>query len=91
MLLCAAAEALIAMKKIPEALKVLDRTEKAFPKAVRPKHLRGLALARSGETLKAQIVLGKLHAAGEIGPELLGFWRVPGWTDTARRARRRSS
>jgi hypothetical protein len=64
MLLCAAAEALIAMKKIPEALNVLDRTEQAFPKAVRPKQLRGLALARSGETLKAQLVLAKLHAAG---------------------------
>lgn len=73
MLLCAAAEALIAMKKIPEALNVLDRTEQAFPKAVRPKQLRGLALARSGETLKAQLVLGKLHAAGEIGPETLGI------------------
>ena len=73
MLLCAAAEALIAMKKIPEALKVLDRTEQAFPKAVRPKQLRGLALARSGETVKAQLVLGKLHAAGEIGPETLGI------------------
>jgi Flp pilus assembly protein TadD len=73
MLLCAAAEALIAMKKIPEALKVLDRTEQAFPKAVRPKQLRGLALARSGETVKAQLVLGKLYAAGVIGPETLGI------------------
>jgi TIR domain-containing protein/tetratricopeptide repeat protein len=73
MLLCAAAEGLIAMKKIPGALKVLDSAEKAFPKALRPKQLRGLALARSGETLKAQIVLGKLYAAGQIGPETLGI------------------
>ena len=73
MLLCAAAEGLIAMKKIPEALVVLDRAEEAFPKAVRPKQLRGLALARSGETMKAQLVLGKLYAAGEIGPETLGI------------------
>jgi tetratricopeptide (TPR) repeat protein len=73
MLLCAAAEGLIAMKKIPEALKVLDSAEKAFPKAVRPKQLRGLALARSGDTLKAQVVLGKLYAAGQIGPETLGI------------------
>ena len=73
MLLCAAAEGLIAMKKIAEALKVLDRIEQTFPKAVRPKQLRGLALARSGETMKAQLVLGKLHAAGEIGPETLGI------------------
>jgi Flp pilus assembly protein TadD len=73
MLLCAAADGLIAMKKIPEALQVLDRAEQAFPKAVRPKQLRGLALARSGETMKAQLVLGKLCAAGEIGPETLGI------------------
>ena len=73
MLACAAAEGLIAMKKIPEALRVLDRAEQAFPKAVRPKQLRGLALARSGETMKAQLVLGKLYAAGEIGPETLGI------------------
>jgi Flp pilus assembly protein TadD len=73
MLLCAAAEGLIAMKKMPEALQVLDRAEQAFPKAVRPKQLRGLALARSGETMKAQLVLGKLYAAGEIGPETLGI------------------
>lgn len=73
MLLCAAAEGLIAMKKLPEVLRVLDRAEQAFPKAVRPKQLRGLALARNKETLKAQLVLGKLYAAGEIGPETLGI------------------
>lgn len=73
MLACAAAEGLIAMKRIPDALQVLDRAEQAFPKAVRPKQLRGLALARSGETMKAQLVLGKLYAAGESGPETLGL------------------
>jgi len=73
MLLCAVAEGLIAMKRTPEALQLLDRAEKAFPKAVRPKQLRGLALARSGQTIKAQLVLGKLYAAGEIGPETLGI------------------
>jgi hypothetical protein len=73
MLLCEAIAGLIAMKKISEAMPVLDRTEQAFPKAVRPKQLRGLALARSGETMKAQLVLGKLYAAGEIGPETLGI------------------
>jgi len=73
MLLCAAAEGLMAMKKTTEAIKVLDRAEQAFPKAVRPKQLRGLALARSGETMKAQFVLSKLYAAGEIDPETLGM------------------
>lgn len=73
MLMCAVAEGLIAMKKISEALELLDRAEQIFPKALRPKQLRGLALARSGETMKAQLVLGKLYAAGEIGPETLGI------------------
>jgi hypothetical protein len=73
MLMCAAAEGLIAMKKIPEALQVLDKADARFPKAVRPKQLRGLALARSGKTIPAQLVLGRLHAAGEIGPETLGI------------------
>jgi TIR domain/MAP3K TRAFs-binding domain len=73
MLLCAVAEGLIAMKKEAEALKLLDRIEQAFSKAVRPKQLRGLALARSHETMKAQLVLGKLYAAGEIDPETLGI------------------
>ena len=89
MLLCAAAEGLIAMKKIPEALQVLDRAEQAFPRAVRPKQLRGLALARSGETMKAQLVLGKLYAAGEIGPETLGILART-WMDRYNQAKERT-
>jgi hypothetical protein len=73
MLLCAVAEGLIAMEKLPEAMQVLDRVEQAFPKALRPKQLHGLALARSEQMLKAQLVLGKLYAAGEIDPETLGI------------------
>lgn len=73
MLMCSAVEGLIAMKKIPEAMKVLDRAEAAFPKALRPKQLRGLALARDNQTMKAQLLLGKLYAAGEIDPETLGI------------------
>jgi hypothetical protein len=74
MLLCAAAEGLIAMKKIDAALSALDRADTLFPKALRPKQLRGLALARGGQTAKAQFVLGKLYAAGEIDPETLGIF-----------------
>jgi hypothetical protein len=73
MLMCAVADGLIAMKKIGEATAVLDRVEAAFPKALRPKQLRGLALARGQQTMKAQLLLGKLHAAGEIDPETLGL------------------
>jgi len=36
MLLCAAADGLIAMKRIPEALQVLDRAERAFPRPSGP-------------------------------------------------------
>jgi hypothetical protein len=72
MLICSVAEGLIAMKKTPEAIRALDRVEAAFPKALRPKQLRGLALARSRQTIKAQLLLGKLYAAGEIDPETLG-------------------
>jgi hypothetical protein len=73
MLMCAVAEGLIAMKKIPEAVTVLDRVGTAFPKALRPKQLGGLALARSQQTTKAQLSLGMLYAAGEIDPETLGI------------------
>jgi tetratricopeptide (TPR) repeat protein len=73
MLLCQAAEALIAMKKTTEALSVLERAQQSFPRALRPKQLQGLALARSGQTIPAQIVLGKLYAAGQIDPETLGI------------------
>ena len=72
MLMCAVAEGLIAMKKIPRRQSVLDRVEAAFPKALRPKQLRGLVLARSQQTTKAQLILGRLYAAGEIDPETLG-------------------
>jgi hypothetical protein len=74
MLMCEAADGLIAMGKIAEAIGVLDRAEQAFPKAVRPKQLRGLALARSGDTMQAQQVLGRLYAAGEIDAETLGIF-----------------
>jgi hypothetical protein len=73
MLLCEVAEGLIAMKKIPEAMHIADRAQQRFPKALRPKQLIGLALARSGQTLKAQLTLGKLYAGGEIDPETLGI------------------
>ena len=74
MLMCEAADGLIAMDKIPEAIDVLVRAEAAFPKAVRPKQLRGLALARSKQTMEAQFVLGRLYLAGQIGPETLGIY-----------------
>ena len=74
MLSCEAADGLIALGRVAEAMAVLDQAEASFPKAVRPKQLRGLALARSGQTAEAQFVLGKLFQAGQIGPETLGIY-----------------
>ena len=48
--------------------------ETSFPKALRPQQLKGLALARSGDWQQAQIVLGRLYAAGEIDAETLGIY-----------------
>ena len=84
---CSVAEGLIAMNKTPEAIKVLDLVEAAFPKAMRPKQLRGLALARSGQTMKAQLLLGKLYAAGEIDPDTLGILAET-WMDRYRQSGR---
>ncbi len=73
MLLCAAADALIALKTEAAAQRVIDRATELFPRALRPKQLQGLVLARFGHTMKAQLLLGKLYAAGEIDPETLGI------------------
>ena len=48
MLVCAAAEGLIAMRKITEALKVLDSVEKAFPKACGPSNSAGWRWREAG-------------------------------------------
>jgi tetratricopeptide (TPR) repeat protein len=73
MLLCEAAEGLIKLKKLPEALDILDRAIAAFPKAVRPRQLHGLALARGGNWKDAQFELEMLYESGQIGPETLGI------------------
>jgi hypothetical protein len=69
-----AAESLIKIKRYDDALTVLADLEKRFPKAIRPKQLEGLALARKGDCRKAQIILGELEAAGEQDPETLGIY-----------------
>lgn len=71
---CEAAEALIALDHTAEAIQVLSNVERAFPKALRPQQLTGLALSRSGDWQQAQIVLGRLYAASEIDPESLGIY-----------------
>jgi len=71
---CAVAESLVKLKKNSEALDVLSKLEKEFDKAIRPKQLKGLALARSGDWQAAQEILGQLEKAGEQDPETLGIY-----------------
>ncbi|HVT94104.1 MAG TPA: TRAFs-binding domain-containing protein [Bryobacteraceae bacterium] len=73
-LACEAAESLIALEHTEEALKVLADVTRQFPRALRPQQLTGLAMSRGGDWQKAQIVLGRLYAAGEIDPESLGIY-----------------
>jgi hypothetical protein len=82
-----AVDALIALNRIDDALSVLATLADAFPRAVRPRQLRGLAFARRGDLLAAQQVLGELYAAGEVGPETLGMYART-WMDRYRAWRR---
>lgn len=69
-----AAESLIKLKRVDEALVIIKELRQRFPKAVRPRQLEGLALARKGDLLPAQRILSKLWAEGERDPETLGIY-----------------
>ena len=71
---CAVADALIGLKKPDLAVEVLATFEQRFPRALRPKQLRALALARLNKPDEAQQLLGELYASGEIDPETLGIY-----------------
>ena len=68
------AECLIKLERHDQALAVLATAEANFPDALRPKQLKGLALARAGRTDDAQLILGALEAAGSRDPESLGIY-----------------
>lgn len=70
---CEVAESLTKLAEYDEALFVISKLMIAFPKAIRPKQLKGLALARKGEIDQAQLVLGELEAEGNRDPETLGM------------------
>ena len=73
-------ESFIKMKSYDDALAIVSVLESRFPKAIRPRQLKGLALARKGNWKKSQIVLSELEASGEQDPETLGiFARI--WMD----------
>jgi tetratricopeptide (TPR) repeat protein len=74
---CKAAEGLTILGRYDDALQMLTTLEQRFPKAIRPKQLQALALARRGgdENLeKAQEILGELYELGERDPETLGIY-----------------
>jgi tetratricopeptide (TPR) repeat protein len=77
---CQAAEALISLRRYDDALAVLAPLEKAFPRSIRPKQLKGLALRRKGDWKAAQDILSKLTAAGEMDPETMGIYAAT-WMD----------
>ncbi|HEX8338910.1 MAG TPA: TRAFs-binding domain-containing protein [Pyrinomonadaceae bacterium] len=67
------AESLIALKRYDDALALLEKLRGRFPKAIRPRQLQGLALARKGDWRAAQSLLSVLYAEGERDPETLGI------------------
>lgn len=74
---CAAAEGLTKLDECDDALAVLDVLEKRFRRAIRPKQLRALALARRGDPgdlANAQDILGTLYESGERDPETIGMY-----------------
>ena len=83
---CKAAEGLTKLKAYPEALQALDVLQREFPRAIRPKQLRAVALnrrARDGgpeqDLVEAQAILGELSKLGERDPETLGIYGAT-WT-----------
>jgi tetratricopeptide (TPR) repeat protein len=71
---CKAAEGLTRLGRDDEAIRMLERVTERFPRAVRPKQLRALALARKGDYATAQDIVGELYARGERDPETLGIY-----------------
>lgn len=74
---CMAAEGLIKLGGNEDAIRVLEEVERKFPRAIRPKQLRALALARrgqEGDLRRAQRLMGALYEAGERDPETLGIY-----------------
>ncbi len=74
---CAAAEGLTKLDRHEAALAMLAEIVQRFPRAIRPKQLRALALARRGQGNDlelAQSLVGELYEGGERDPETLGIY-----------------
>lgn len=74
LLACAASQALISIGSPQAALTLLQGLRVAFPAAIRPRQLTGLALARSRNWKEAKAVLGELYELGERDPETMGIY-----------------
>jgi tetratricopeptide (TPR) repeat protein len=74
---CKAAEALTRLGRNDDAIGMLKNLEALFPKAVRPRQLHALALARRagpGDLDEAQNIVGELYEREERDPETLGIY-----------------
>jgi tetratricopeptide (TPR) repeat protein len=83
---CTAAEGLTKLGKYDEALVVLQEVVQRFPRAIRPRQLQALALARrggEGDLEDAQAILGELYEMGERDPETAGIYART-WMDRYR-------
>jgi hypothetical protein len=74
LLACAAAQALMSIGSPHAALTLLEGLRNAYPAAIRPRQLTGLALARSRNWKEAKAVLGELYELGERDPETIGIY-----------------
>jgi TIR domain len=91
---CKAAEGLTKLGANDDAIVMLEAIQKEFPRAIRPKQLRALALlrrARDGgperDLLDAQDLLGELYESGEHDPETLGIYGAT-WMERYKRSNR---
>lgn len=74
---CRAVEGLIKLRKNDEAIDILEKLEAEYVKALRPKQLKALALARRGnpgDLEKAQEIMSELHAKNHCDPETMGIY-----------------
>jgi tetratricopeptide (TPR) repeat protein len=74
---CKTAEGLTKLNQDNEAIKILKKIEQDFAKAIRPKQLHALALARrnkNNDLEEAQDILERLYTQGERDPETLGIY-----------------
>ena len=74
---CKTAEGLSKLGYNDEAIDMLEKVELEFKKAIRPKQLKALALARrekEGDLDKAQDILGELYELNHLDPETLGIY-----------------